>query len=52
MLYSLILVEFQHVGRSANGFADPLAKLGVDKLVPFVVNSLSCVFPFVLFCLV
>ena len=30
-LSSMIQVVFQHVGRSANGFADSLAKQGVDR---------------------
>ena len=39
VLASLIQVNFQHVGRSANGFADSLAKQGVDRssnLVAFI----------------
>ena len=39
-LSSLIQVEFQHVGRLANAFAESLAKQGVEKSSPFVVSNL------------
>lgn len=39
-LSSLIQVEFQHVGRPANAFADYLAKQVVDRSFHFVVSSL------------
>lgn len=39
-LSSKLSVEFQHVGRSANGFANALAKQGVDILAPFIACSL------------
>lgn len=39
-LSSLIHVEFQHVRRSANAFADSLAKEGVEKSSSFVVSTL------------
>lgn len=35
-LSSLVIVEFHHVGQSANSFADSLAKQGVDTAIPLV----------------
>lgn len=34
-LSSLMQVPFVNVGQSANGMANSLAKLGVERLVPF-----------------
>lgn len=35
-LSTLVIVEFHHVGRSANSFAYSLAKQGVDTAIPLV----------------
>ena len=41
MLSSSISVEFHHIGRSPNGFADLLAKQAVDMSLPFSSHVLS-----------
>lgn len=44
-LVSSLHVEFQHISRSANNFADSLAKKGVDRSVDMVAIYCNSVFP-------